>query len=162
MNSKRIAAWAGLAFLATAVAAAQTPPEKPPAAGQKEEQAAPPAVKPVPVFSYDPAGRRDPFKDLIGGRDIKDKRIVTGLSDMTIDEIKLLGIVKMGDKLQAIASMIDGFPLTLREGDVLLDGYVLTIRPDAVVFRQTKDKGIPLMRPRDIVKEITPEERTHE
>jgi len=154
-----------LIFLAAATAAAasaQTPPDKPPPAAQKEEQVAPPSAKPLPVFSYDPAGRRDPFKDLLGGKDIKEKRIVSGLSDLEIEDVKLLGIVKTKDKLEAIAGLTDGFPLTIREGDQLADGYVLTIRPDAVVFRKTKDKGIPLMRPRDIVKEIMPEERTHD
>jgi hypothetical protein len=164
MNSKRIMAWGGIVVLAaaTAAAAAQTPPDKPPAAAQKEEQAALPAAKPVPVFSYDPGGRRDPFRDLLGGKDIKEKRIVSGLSDLDIEDVKLLGIVRSKDKFEAIAGLTEGFPLTIREGDQLADGYVLTIRADAVVFRKTKDKGIPLMRPRDIVKEITPEERTHD
>ena len=161
MNSKRMGAWGILVLLAVS-AAAQTPPDKPQAAGQKEEAAAPAAPKPIPVFSYDPAGRRDPFRDLLGGKEVRDKKVVTGLIDLTIDEVKLLGIVKMKDKVEAIANMPDCFPLTIREGDSLADGYVLEIRPDAVVFRKTKDKGIPLMRPRDIIKEITPEERTHE
>lgn len=162
MNYKHLVWGCLIALAAATAAAAQTPQDKPPVAAQKEEQAAPPEIKPVPVFSYDPAGRRDPFKDLLGGKDIKEKKIVGGLSDLDIEDIKLLGIVRFKDKNEAIAGLTEGFPLTIREGDLLADGYVLTIRPDAVVFRKTKDKGIPLMRPRDIVKEITPEERTHD
>jgi Tfp pilus assembly protein PilP len=162
MNTKRLIVWGCLVTLAAATAPAQTPPEKPPAAAQKETQPGLPVVKPIPVFSYDPAGRRDPFKDLMAGKEIKEKRIISGLADLTIEEVRLLGIVKTKDKLEAIAGLAEGFPLTIREGDVLADGYVLSIRPDAVVFRKTKDKGIPLLRPRDIVKEITLEERTHD
>ncbi|MBM3294004.1 MAG: hypothetical protein FJY82_05710 [Candidatus Aminicenantes bacterium] len=161
MSFSRISAWGGLALWAMAAAAAQTPPDKAAASGRIEEPP-PPAAQPAPVFSYDPGGRRDPFRNLIGGKDVREKRPVAGLADMTIDEVRLLGIVKMRGKLEAIAKLTEGFPLTIREGDGLADGYVLEIRPDAVVFRKTKDRGIPLMRPRDIVKEITPEERTHE
>ena len=153
MNTKRTLAWGCLVALSAAAAAAlaQTVPDK--TSAERRE---------VPVFSYDPAGRRDPFKDLLGGKDIKEKRVVTGLADLEIDEVTLLGIVQSKDKFEAIAGLPEGFPLTVREGDRLADGYVLSIRADAVVFRKTRDKGIPLSQPRDIVKEIQPEERTHD
>jgi hypothetical protein len=44
----------------------------------------------------------------------------------------------------------------------MADGYVLSVKDDRITFRKTKEKGVPLIRPKDIVKEITPEERSHE
>ncbi|MDP2915360.1 MAG: hypothetical protein Q8O91_07900 [Candidatus Aminicenantes bacterium] len=114
----------------------------------------------APAFSYDSAGRRDPFKDLFGGKTLREKKAIGGLSDLTIDDIMLMGIVKSKDVIEAIIGLTDGFPLTLREGDRLADGFVLSIKESQVVFRKTLDsKGLPLAKPRDIIKEIMQEER---
>jgi hypothetical protein len=115
-----------------------------------------------PIFSYNPENRRDPFKDLFGGKELQEKRVITGLADMLIEEVVLMGIVKSKDRYEAIAAFSDGFPLTLREGQKLADGFVLAVEAGRVIFRKTSDKGFPLTRPKDIIKEITPEERTHE
>jgi hypothetical protein len=160
MNTKPWLAWILAAFGTAAAGFAQTVPDKPPARGQAEAAAAEP--KQIPLFSYDPGGRRDPFKDLLGGKEVRETRVIAGLADLMIDEIVLLGIVETKGKFEAVASLPEGFPLTVREGDKLVDGYVLAIRPDAVVFRKTRDKGVPLPKPRDIVKEIQSEERTHD
>jgi hypothetical protein len=42
-------------------------------------------------------------------------------------------------------------------GDKFADGYVLSITATQVVLRKTHERGIPLMRPRDVIKEITEE-----
>jgi len=52
-----------------------------------------------------------------------------------------------------------GFPYFVNVGDKFSDGYVLSISDFQVVFRKTNERGVPLMRPRDIIKEINPEER---
>ncbi|HPN17849.1 MAG TPA: hypothetical protein PKV64_12045, partial [Candidatus Aminicenantes bacterium] len=62
----------------------------------------------------------------------------------------------------AIVAFGEGFPLSLHEGQKLADGFVLSIEADRVVFRQTSDKGIPLAKPKDIAKEISPEEPAHD
>jgi hypothetical protein len=126
-------------FLGTGLA--QTPPKE-------GKQAA------RPTFSYDSGGRRDPFKDLFGGKEVRERRFITGLSDLLIEEVHLMGIVKAKEKLEAIISLIEGFPLTIREGDQLADGYVLSIEETQVIFRKTKERGIPLAKPKDIFKEI--------
>jgi Tfp pilus assembly protein PilP len=131
-------------------AGAQT---KPPAQEKK------PAPAPVP-FSYDSGGRRDPFKELFQGQDVrKEKKAVAGLADLDVDEVVLMGIIKAGGKVEAIISLPQGFPLSLHVGDVLADGYVLSIEETQVVFRKTRDaKGLPLVKPRDVVKDIISEE----
>jgi len=109
--------------------------------------------------TYDPAGRRDPFKNLLAGKDVKDKNAPGGIPQLSIDDTTLVGIVKAKEKLTAIVSGPQGFPFFVKAGDRFADGYVLSINESQVVFRKTNERGIPLMRPKDIIKEIVPEER---
>lgn len=112
--------------------------------------------------AYTAAGRRDPFKNLFSGQEIKERRTVTRVDELMIEEVQIMGIVKARSGWEVILSIADGFPMTAREGDRFADGYVLSIREDAVIFRKTVDRGMPLLKPKDIVKEINPEERNHE
>jgi len=114
---------------------------------------------PAQAVSYDPAGRRDPFKNLLAGKDLTERRVITGLSDLLIDEITIIGLVKAGGRFEAVIGLTSGFPMTAHEGDRFADGYVLSIRDNEIVLRKTKERGIPLLKPKDIVKELTPEER---
>ena len=117
-------------------------------------------LKPPPQKGiYDSAGRRDPFKNLLGGKDIKEKSMVGGIPQLSIDDTTLVGIVKTKETLTAIVNGPQGFPYFIKTGDKFADGYVLAIRDYQVVFRKTNERGIPLMRSRDIIKEINPEER---
>jgi len=111
-----------------------------------------------PRASYDPGGRRDPFKDLIGRGKISAKPSTTE-GQLTVDNATLVGIVKTPKGFVAIVSGPQQFPYFLKIGDKLADGYVLTINESQIVFRKTHERGFPLMRPRNIVKEINPEER---
>jgi hypothetical protein len=137
-----------------------------PQTGTAGQKTVPPAAvekkSAPPIFSYNPENRRDPFKDLFGGVELREKKPATGLADMEIAEVVLMGIVKFGGRYEAIVAFPDGFPLNLKEGQKLADGFVLAIEADRVIFRKTSDKGFPLSRPKDIIKEISPEERTHD
>jgi Tfp pilus assembly protein PilP len=120
-----------------------------------------PEAKPTaPAFSYSSGGRRDPFKDLYAASAMKAKKAVAGLADLAIDDVTLMGIVGMRQSYEAIIVVPEGFPLAVREGDRLADGYVLSIGADRVVFRRTRDsRGVLLSKPVDIVREIIAEER---
>ncbi len=132
-----------------------------PASAQTAAPAGPSSVAPVfqPPATYDPAGRRDPFKNLLAGKDIAERRVITGLSDLSIDEITIIGLVKNKGRFEVVIGLASGFPMTAREGDRFSDGYVLSIGDNQVVLRKTHERGIPLNKPKDIVKEITSEER---
>ncbi|MBM3284960.1 MAG: hypothetical protein FJY81_03735 [Candidatus Aminicenantes bacterium] len=108
--------------------------------------------------TYDPAGRRDPFKNLLGGREIREKAVGSALQ-LSIDDINLIGVVRYKKKFTAILSGPQGFPYYFEVGDKLADGFILAINDRQVIFRKTNERGIPLTKPKDIVKEITPEER---
>jgi Tfp pilus assembly protein PilP len=129
----------------------------------QEEQQEPPVRPPEEIFekqtpTYDSEGRRDPFKDLLAGSEVEE-RGEEGVASYTIDDIVLIGIVKIKSKYIAIINGPQGFPYQIKVGDNFANGFVLTIDDSKVVFRQTKDRGVPLTRPRDITKEINPEER---
>jgi Tfp pilus assembly protein PilP len=117
-------------------------------------------LKPPPAIgSYSPAGRRDPFKNLLAGKDVKDKSAPGGIAQMSIEDTTLVGIINADQKLTAIVSGPQGFPFFIKTGDRFADGYILSITDSQVVFRKTNERGIPLMRSKDIIKEINPEER---
>lgn len=108
---------------------------------------------------YNPKGRRDPFRNLIAGRDVGEKPVVRGISQMYINDVSLIGIVKARGKYTAIINGPQGFPYKIQVGQKFADGFVLSIEEFKITFRKTRERGIPLRHPRDIVKEIKAEEQ---
>jgi len=109
--------------------------------------------------SYQRAGRKDPFLDLLAGRDAKRETSRTGKPEIFIDDITLIGIVKARGKFTAIVTGPQEFPLFIKVGQRFSDGFVVSIQESRITFRKTKERGFPLFKPKDIVKEIHPEER---
>lgn len=109
--------------------------------------------------TYNPEGRRDPFRDLLAGQDPRDKDKTQGIQQLAIEDAILIGIVKHKGKLTAIINDTQGYPYYIKTGDNFLDGFVLNVNDSQVIFRKTKERGIPLTNPKDIVKEIKLEER---
>lgn len=129
---------------------------------QEAETAPPPESQPVlspaPSFTYSSGGRRDPFKDLLGGRDVRE-RSADGTPLVNIEDLTLIGIIQSRASFTAILGTGRGFPYFSNVGDKFTDGYILKITDNTVVFRKTHERGLPLLRSRDITKEINPEER---
>jgi Tfp pilus assembly protein PilP len=127
----------------------------------QQETMAPPQPGPAPVltvqtgFTYSPDGRRDPFKNLLQGGDLRKTEVVG--NQLNIDDLVLFGIVKNKSVYTALLGTAQGFPTFAKVGDKFADGYVLSISDTQVVLRKTHERGIPLMRPRDVIKEITEE-----
>ncbi len=108
---------------------------------------------------YKRAGRKDPFRDLLAGRDSQRETTPSGKPEIYIDDVTLIGIVRTRGKFTAVVTGPQEFPLFIKVGKIFFDGFVLSIQESRVVFRKTKERGFPLFKPRDIVKEIHPEER---
>jgi hypothetical protein len=111
-------------------------------------------------FTYDPAGRRDPFQDLfeaLGGRP-KGPR-PPGIAGMLVTEIDLVGIVKDprgGDMALVMGSDNKGYFVGV--GDAVYDGTVLAVdtRLGTITFRQQVDDPRLIKPYRDVVKRLVP------
>jgi hypothetical protein len=109
-------------------------------------------------FTYDPGGRRDPFRSLleqISG--IKGPR-PKGIAGMLIAEVDLVGTVKQNGGDVAFFRGSDNKGYFLKVGDELYDGRLIGIDPvtGAVTFRQRVDDPRQIKPYRDIVKRLTP------
>ena len=118
-----------------------------------------PQIKEKRPASYNPAGRRDPFRDLLGGRDVQTSTYADGVPQMYIDDVILIGIVRARGELTAIINDGQGFPYYIKEGEKFADGFVQLIEDSRVIFRKTHERGLPLLKPKDIIKEIYRQEQ---
>jgi hypothetical protein len=120
-------------------------------------------------FSYDPAGRRDPFRSLYEELGMKRKGPrPKGVAGMLVTEVDLTGIVHDatgGDLAVFMGSDNKGY--FLRVGDEVFDGTVIAVDPGGgtVTFRQQVDDPRLIKPYRDVVKRLTPsdgEEKANE
>jgi len=107
------------------------------------------------AFSYDPAGRRDPFRSLLvrpekGGAG----RRPAGIAGIAIDDVLLQGIWKTRAGFVAQIRGTDNKSYLLRSGDQLYDGEVLKIGPNEVTFRQNLNDPQSVKPFRDITKQL--------
>jgi Tfp pilus assembly protein PilP len=115
---------------------------------------------PQPSFpAYNPAGRRDPFKDLLakGEGERKTQGGTRGAGtqpQFSFEALHLVGIMKVGRQYTAIMIGSQEFPLYVRVGNRFTDGFILSISDSKVVFRRLREGGSPLAKPKDIVKEL--------
>ena len=108
-------------------------------------------------WSYDPAGRRDPFRSLVENVVIKGEgKRPEGIAGMLITEVDLVGIITSprGDLVFLNGSDNRGY--FLYEGDDLYDGRVQDIDRAAgrVVFRQKVEDPREIKPYREVVKKI--------
>jgi type IV pilus assembly protein PilP len=109
------------------------------------------------TYRYDPQGRRDPFRSLIGpSPKLEPGQRPVGVPGFLIDELKLQGIFKTRQGLTAMINGPDNKGHLLRVGDKVLDGEVIRITPSSVVFRQEVNDPTRIERYREVVKELAP------
>ena len=109
------------------------------------------------TYRYDPQGRRDPFRSLIGpAPKLEPGQRPPGVAGFLIDEMKLQGIFQTRHGLQAMISGPDNKGYPLRVGDKVLDGEVIRITRSAVVFRQEVNDPTRIERYREVVKDLAP------
>jgi len=112
-------------------------------------------------FTYDPAGRRDPFRSLVDaantvGRGPRPR----GIAGMLISEVDLVGIVQKGKGAIAFFNGSDNKGYFLKVGDALYDGKIIRIdrKTGTVVFRQDINDPRSIKPYRDVTKKLTPAE----
>jgi Tfp pilus assembly protein PilP len=128
--------------------------------------AAPPAADPNAPgagYSYDPAGRRDPFVSLTArGGDVPLAAGARpgGVPGLLVGEVTVKGIFKSpkGGFL-ALLQAPDGRTYSVKQGDKVFDGNVKAITQDTVVFSQDVNDPLSLVKQREVRKSIRPEAR---
>jgi len=109
------------------------------------------------TYRYDPQGRRDPFRSLIGpAPKLEGGQRPPGVPGFMIDEIKLQGIVKSRQGLVAMINGPDTKGYLIRVGDKVFDGEVIRITQTSVVFRQEVNDPTRIERFREVVKDLRP------
>ncbi|HEX4825191.1 MAG TPA: hypothetical protein VFV19_12865 [Candidatus Polarisedimenticolaceae bacterium] len=113
------------------------------------------------TFSYDPGGRRDPFRSLIEEAALKAHGPrPRGVAGMMVAELALTGIVRdsSGGNI-AVVTGTDSKGYFLHVGDEVYDGSVITVDPAAgtVTFRQQVDDPRLIKPYRDVVKRLVPQ-----
>ncbi|PYQ64569.1 MAG: hypothetical protein DMF54_13975 [Acidobacteria bacterium] len=107
------------------------------------------------TYSYDPAGRRDPFRSLLvrpEDRARGDRPL--GVPGMSIDDIAIYGIWKTRSGYIAQVRATDNKSYLIRAGDLLYDGEVTRVGPNEVVFRQNINDPQSVKPFREVTKQL--------
>jgi len=144
-------------------AAAPQRPQGAPGAPAPAGQPAPGATPPSAGYTYDPAGRRDPFVSLTGrGAEVAVPGGARpgGVPGLLIGEITLKGVLKSPKGgFIALVQSPDNRTYIIRQGDKVFDGSVKAITAEAVVFSQDVNDPLSLVKQREVRKAIRPEAR---
>lgn len=149
----------GAAYAQAPAASPQTrpaqaqPPVQSPAQPVEQPDA---AAQPAAGYTYDPAGRRDPFLSLMGrGTDPASMAVrPQGLPGLLIGEITVKGIVRDRAGFIAMLQGPDSKTFIVRAGERLMDGTVKSITQDTIVFSQDVNDPLSLVKQREIRKTV--------
>ena len=116
---------------------------------------APPALEPQ-GYTYDPAGRRDPFVSLVrrGGDTQKSATTVrpSGLGGLETGEVTLKGTMLSPGGFVGMLQGVDGKTYIVRSGDRLFDGTVRSIAQDSLVITQQVNDPLSVEKEREVGK----------
>jgi type IV pilus assembly protein PilP len=109
------------------------------------------------LFSYDPAGRRDPFRSLLETlepqEEVREER-PPGLPGALIEELRLQGIIQTEGGIIAFVQGREGISYIIRPGTKLYNGEVKEILPNRVVFQQQVNDPKQLKPYTEVVREL--------
>jgi Tfp pilus assembly protein PilP len=138
----------------SATAGAQAPA---PAARPAAPVEAPPpssAAAPPENYTYESAGRRDPFLSLLGAGN--ETRVTTkrgeGSSALAVAEISVRGVLQSRGELIAMVQGPDAKTYVVHQGDRLADGIIKNITPQGLVVVQEVNDPLSLVKQREIRK----------
>ena len=148
------------ALLAATPVSGQTPAPSPAAAA-----ATTPAPKVPPLepqgYEYNPAGRRDPFISLVRrttqatGTSANPRP--TGLGGLSIEQIRMTGVVKGRQGFSAIVKGVDNRTYYVKAGDELYDGKVRAVTADAMFLTPNVNDPLSVAKTREIKRLLRPE-----
>jgi type IV pilus assembly protein PilP len=106
-------------------------------------------------YTYDPAGRRDPFRSLlVRPEDRARGQRPPGIAGMSIDDVVVHGIWRVRSGFVAQVRATDNKSYLVRAGDLLYDGEVTRVGPNEVVFRQNINDPQSVKPFREVTKQL--------
>lgn len=138
----------------------QTPP---PAQQPASVPSAPTIPAPTPQnllptenYTYDPAGRRDPFLNLLGTG--SEPRITSrrgeGAAGLSVNEISVRGVMLSKGAFIAMVQGPDAKTYMVRQGDKFQDGSVKAVNAEGLVIVQEVSDPLSLVKQREISKKL--------
>jgi Tfp pilus assembly protein PilP len=122
-----------------------------PASPQPPVVATPPPA--AEAYTYDPAGRRDPFVSLLSrGLESSTGKKLTGLAGLATGEVMLRGVMESRNSYVALVSGPDGKTYPARVNDRLLDGIIRSVTPQGIVIMQDVNDPLSLVKQREVRK----------
>ena len=107
------------------------------------------------TYTYDAAGRRDPFRSLlIRAENRGGAQRPPGIAGIAVDDLQLQGIWKTRAGYVAQIRGTDNKSYLIRAGDLLYDGEVTRIAPNEVSFRQNLNDPQSVKPFRDVTKQL--------
>jgi len=128
-----------------------------PAAAPVVRPATPPAPPVAPdTFTYEPAGRRDPFVSLVArGSDSKTTQgghRGDGLSGLSVAEVSVRGVLRSPGGYVAILQGPDNKTYIARPNDKLFDGTIRSISEQGLTVLQEVNDPLSLVKQREVHK----------
>jgi len=149
-------------------ARAQTPaavaPSGPAAStAPSDAQAKPSADTQADNYVYVPAGRRDPFLNLLGtGLEARSARRGEGPTGMSVAEISVRGVLQSRGALIAMIQGPDTRTYIVHQGDKFIDGTIKTITPQGLIVLQEVNDPLSLVKQREVRKMLRTSEGAKE
>ena len=122
------------------------------ATGQTAVPDAPAPAAPAADYIHDPAGRRDPFLNLLAslGDEAAPRQRPEGPAGLTTAELSVRGIVQSRGALVAMVEGPDRRTYIVRTGDRLLDGTVKAVVPEGLIIVQAVNDPLSLVKEREV------------
>lgn len=109
-------------------------------------------------YVYRPKGRRDPFWDLLQGKDSKlKKEAKEGIAGLEIEQLELEGIVFREGGYLALFKGPDGKPYDVKVGQSVYDGEIIKIDANRVVFKKILTIALGGTKEKTVIKWLNPE-----
>jgi Tfp pilus assembly protein PilP len=144
---------------------AQRPAAAAPAAGASSDTQAKPSPADVQAdtYVYDPAGRRDPFLNLLGtGLEARSARRGEGPAGMSVAEISVRGVLQSRGALIAMIQGADTRTYIVHQGDKFIDGTIKTITPQGLIVLQEVNDPLSAVKQREVRKMLRSSEGAKE
>lgn len=118
-------------------------------------QAPPAPSPPTESYTYDPAGRRDPFLNLLNsGTDPRPASGREGPASMTVAEISVRGVLQTRGEMIAMIKGPDNKTYTVHAGDKLLDGTIKSVTTQGLIILQQVNDPLSLVKEREVRKTL--------